>query len=957
LFNYTFDILFLSETWLLNSEIFMLKNFSNFYDVKHSSSMPFRPTSGRPYGGNGIIYNKNLKVFKIEFLNDYLCYIDFKKNNTLFLLIFVHLPFDDHSTLSLSNYNCLLTLINNLNIDFSNIGYKIFISGDFNCDFSRNNRFDKNLLNFINSNSYQILNNYSNDYSYENGTYRSYIDHCLKPLSTEMIFTHSKLIENDNNNSDHKPLLITSFFEGSCDIDNNDAIEDKLILIHPNLKDELILKEFQSKVTQIYNENNRYDNKDINLEYEQIVNAITSAYNSMITIITKASFDYKNKFWFNDELKQLKKKKQIYKINNRNDFDFKENLKKFKKESRKIQRRNIKVMSDKKFYKLEKLRYLPDKDKFWRSINKFKKGGNDQKDVSIDPNTLFDHYFGIFGSANTNKSSKIEDIKKTNTCIDQMDYNKIEINEFDFEFALRDTKNSNVCGPDGISSIMLKNCSIEFMCEKIFPFFSKLFSDGIFPVNFNCSFIKSILKDYKKATDSLNNIRPISISNVLSQIFERILLSKMPELRKSSDFQFNYKTSTSCTHALFAVKECIFPYLAENKLVFGVTLDVQKAFDSLWRDALYSKLLDTFSPKFVILLKRYYNLHKSFIKTESVFPKALHIINGVKQGGVISPFLYNYFINDLIVKIDSLKLGLNFCDILNLSISCFADDTFLISDCLKNMQLMLDMCDDYGIEFNINYNPNKTYLIVFSKYPINNSFDCSLSLSNIKIKRVDSINYLGYKLNYNLDCNQEVMESFKIVKNSFFSLYTLGMRPNGLNPFVQSFIYKTFCLSKFLYGLEVTSLNKTTLKNLNVEQNMLIRYAIGLHKNCHMSDLLVILKIFNIQELYTLYKLIFIKNVKNNKICNTIFEYLCKNFKKYSNQSPSLAKDLKNLTSFFNVDISFLTNNIHIIISKFKADTFAYDKDNEVFLFLNDCLNNINTNNYRKQLNTHLMNL
>jgi hypothetical protein len=90
------------------------------------------------------------------------------------------------------------------------------------------------------------------------------------------------------------------------------------------------------------------------------------------------------------------------------------------------------------------------------------------------------------------------------------------------------------------------------------------------------------------------------------------------------------------------------------------------------------------------------------------------------------------------------------------------------------------------------------------------------------------------------------------------------MRPNGLNLFVQSFINKTFCLSKFLHGLEITSLYKTTLKALNVEQNTLVRYMIGLHKNCHMSDLLVTLKIFIIQELYTLYELIII-NLKNNE--------------------------------------------------------------------------------------------
>jgi hypothetical protein len=137
----------------------------------------------------------------------------------------------------------------------------------------------------------------------------------------------------------------------------------------------------------------------------------------------------------------------------------------------------------------------------------------------------------------------------------------------------------------------------------------------------------------------------------------------------------------------------------------------------------------------------------------------------------------------------------------------------------------------------------------------------------------------------------------------------------------------------------------------------MITFMIGLHKNCHMSDILVVLKIFNIHELYTLYKLIFIKNLKNNETCNTIFEYLCNNLNKFNSRSLSFARDLNNLTTFFNVNISEITNNIQTLISKFKTDTFDYDSDNEAFLFINNSLNNLNTGEHRKLLNFHLLNM
>jgi hypothetical protein len=132
------------------------------------------------------------------------------------------------------------------------------------------------------------------------------------------------------------------------------------------------------------------------------------------------------------------------------------------------------------------------------------------------------------------------------------------------------------------------------------------------------------------------------------------------------------------------------------------------------------------------------------------------------------------------------------------------------------------------------------------------------------------------------------------------------MKSGGLNPFTQAFIYKVFCLSKFLYGLEIMSLTKRTVKYINMAQNTLIRYMIGLNKYSHMSDLLVILRILNIGELITNYKLIFIKNLGGSEICKLIYEYLVANLDSYQKYKLSFAKDMKNLSIFFKTFQKFL---------------------------------------------------
>ena len=106
----------------------------------------------------------------------------------------------------------------------------------------------------------------------------------------------------------------------------------------------------------------------------------------------------------------------------------------------------------------------------------------------------------------------------------------------------------------------------------------------------NTTLIRPILKDKLGPSNELNNLRPISISNVLAQLFERILGYYLNEIKKTHQNQFGYKSRTSCTHALFIFKETIIKHLEMNNSIIAIKLDAVKAFDLQWREALFYKL-------------------------------------------------------------------------------------------------------------------------------------------------------------------------------------------------------------------------------------------------------------------------------------------------------------------------------------------------------------------------------
>jgi hypothetical protein len=171
------------------------------------------------------------------------------------------------------------------------------------------------------------------------------------------------------------------------------------------------------------------------------------------------------------------------------------------------------------------------------------------KDKKLDINKVLSHYDEIF---NEPLNVDIDTVNEINTGIFDLkheNFTTIEVNSSELKFALQDTNLSKVVGDDGLSSYMILNINQAFVNSSILYFIQFIFKYGVIPKDFNKVHIIPIVKDRNKSINDLSNLRPISISNTLAQIFERIIKNKIPQLSKTDQNQFGYKNKTSCTHA------------------------------------------------------------------------------------------------------------------------------------------------------------------------------------------------------------------------------------------------------------------------------------------------------------------------------------------------------------------------------------------------------------------------
>ena len=82
------------------------------------------------------------------------------------------------------------------------------------------------------------------------------------------------------------------------------------------------------------------------------------------------------------------------------------------------------------------------------------------------------------------------------------------------------------------------------------------------------------------------------------------------------------------------------------------------------------------------------------------------VTNGVKQGGIISPMLFNLYIDALSLMLNCSGIG-GYIGTSFINHLCYADDLCLISLSSSGMQYLLNICNEYGTTHKLLYNELK----------------------------------------------------------------------------------------------------------------------------------------------------------------------------------------------------------------------------------------------------------
>ena len=265
---------------------------------------------------------------------------------------------------------------------------------------------------------------------------------------------------------------------------------------------------------------------------------------------------------------------------------------------------------------------------------------------------------------------------------------------------------------------------------------------GHVPESMNESVIVPIIKDKNKRVNDKRNYRPICLSNICSKIIEVVLFNRMSIFLQSSPNQFGFKPKHGTELCVFAFKELLRFYKKHGSAMHVAFLDASKAFDRVNRRKLLYKLESRGVPTYILRLLSSELIGQCIcVRWGSTHSDFFHIGNGVKQGGILSPLLFNIYMDDLSLQLHRQSIG---CSVGGTVVNhmLYADDIVLFAPSAKGLQKLLDISHTYGCNYDIEYNPSKSSIMYIDSRKAGNAR--SMTIGGKILNVVTAFSYLGH---------------------------------------------------------------------------------------------------------------------------------------------------------------------------------------------------------------------
>ncbi|MDA8010637.1 MAG: reverse transcriptase family protein, partial [Alphaproteobacteria bacterium] len=320
------------------------------------------------------------------------------------------------------------------------------------------------------------------------------------------------------------------------------------------------------------------------------------------------------------------------------------------------------------------------------------------------------------------------------------------------EVAISKLKNGKSPGICGISAEMLK-AGRTVVVKWLHRIMSLAWENGQVPEDWRRAVIVPVHKKGSKV--KCENYRGISLLSIPSKAYARILDERIRSVTESKvlEAQGGFRKGRSCTDQLFTIRQLSEKMIEKNKKMVVACVDLEKAYDRVGRDKLW-KVLEEYGVKGRLLraIRSLYKKSEGCVRVKDELSSWFPITQGVRQGCVMSPWLFNVFMDKIVregmenfvggVKMSTTEVG----------VVLFADDVMLLTERKEDMEANLRELKKAMSNWGMKIHWGKTKVMMVSR----KGEECKVCVDGEEIEQVQNMKYLGAILSADGTCEEEI---------------------------------------------------------------------------------------------------------------------------------------------------------------------------------------------------------
>ena len=307
-------------------------------------------------------------------------------------------------------------------------------------------------------------------------------------------------------------------------------------------------------------------------------------------------------------------------------------------------------------------------------------------------------------------------------------------------------------GWDGVSPRVIKGVARQ-LSGSLSRLYNCCMREGFYPTCFKVARVVPVFKG--EDPTEFCNYRPISVLPVLSQIFERVIRSRLIRFLDRNEVmitgQYGFRPGHSTAMAVLDMVEKIRGAWNQGNAALGVLIDLKKAFDTVDHRVLIAKL-EHYGVRGTALklLESYLADRTQYVQYDGFESEKGPLSCGVPQGSVLGPLFFLIYVNDMIKACPQLELVL------------FADDTNIfaqgknIADLYNQVNSELEELNRWFRCNKLTLNLKKTEYMFFGGPRQQEVPQATLKIGGEQIKRVDGARFLGVWVDHELKWTEHI---------------------------------------------------------------------------------------------------------------------------------------------------------------------------------------------------------